>query len=148
MKFVIIGAIVVILIAFFVLVWKASRNWRWYQIVPVCITMVLAVLFLIPTAGVLKSRAAWHKKKEELEVKAVQVKIENRVLKYGDATSGEGVTALSRRLAKLGIEAGRSWRNLRMSDGDSKAITLNVVAKEDAAAEAPAEAKRPCPGYR
>jgi hypothetical protein len=130
MKFVIIGVLVIVLIAFFVLVWKAAQNWRWYQIVPVCITMILAMLFLVPVAGVLKSRSAWHKKKEELEVRAIQLAAENRVLKFGDATTGPGLNELSRQLAKLGIEAGRSWRGLRMGDGNSNAVTLRKVVDE------------------
>ena len=47
------GLLGVILIGFFVVVWKASPNWRWYNIVAVCITMILSVLFIFPTAGVL-----------------------------------------------------------------------------------------------
>ncbi|KAA1258751.1 hypothetical protein LF1_12740 [Rubripirellula obstinata] len=145
MKFVIIGVFVVILIAFFYLVWKAAQNWRWYQIVPVCILMILAMLFTVPTAGVLKSRASWHKKKEELELQAAQLKSENRVLKYGDATSGKGLTDLSRQVAKLGIEAGRSWRGLRMTNGDSQSVILNVVPDEAVIPVAPVEGEEPLP---
>ena len=61
------GLLGVILIGFFVVVWKASPNWRWYNIVAVCITMILSVLFIFPTAGVLKSRSSWHQLKEKLE---------------------------------------------------------------------------------
>ncbi len=66
MKFALLGLLVVLLIGFFVVVWKAAREWRWYNIVAVCITLLLAVLFLFPTAGVLRSRAAWHQVKERL----------------------------------------------------------------------------------
>lgn len=130
MKFVIIGVMVIVLIAFFVLVWKAAQHWRWYQIVPVCITMILAMLFLVPTAGVLKSRSEWHKKKEELEVRATRLAAETRELKFGDPTIGPGLNELSRQLAKLGIEAGRSWRGLRMTDGNTRSLTLTKVADE------------------
>ena len=124
MKFVIIGVLVVFLIAFFVLVWKAARHWRWFQILPVCVTMILAIVFLIPTAGVLKSRSAWHQVKEKLELQAAQVKTENNQLRHGDSASGEGLGELSTRLAKLGIEAGRSWRGLRFAGGNSQSLTL------------------------
>ena len=66
MKFAILGLLVVLLIGFFVVVWKAAKDWRWYNIVAVCITMLLAMALLFPTAGVLKSRAAWHQIKEKL----------------------------------------------------------------------------------
>jgi hypothetical protein len=145
MKFVIIGVFVIILIAFFVLVWKAAQNWRWYQIVPVCITMILATLFLIPTAGVLKSRSQWHKKKEELELSAAKVKAENHALKFGDATSGEGLNQMTQRLAKLGIEAGRRWRGLRMAPGNSQSISLSRIVDEAVIPEAPAEGEEPAP---
>jgi len=94
MHFVLLGLLVLLLIGFFVVVWKASPEWRWFHIVAVCITMILAVLFLFPTAGVLKSRAEWHKLKEDLEQRAAQVESEYKIIKYGDPTdaaAGEGV---------------------------------------------------------
>ena len=127
MKFAIIGLLVVLLIGFFVVVWKAAKDWRWYNIVAVCITMLLAVAFLFPTAGVLRSRSAWHQVKERLEVQAAQVKSEYRTIKYGDPSNpeaGEGVVALDQKLSKLGIEAGRRWRNLQMRNVANNQITL------------------------
>ncbi len=109
MKFAILGLLVVLLIGFFVVVWKAAKDWRWFNIVAVCITMLLAIALLFPTAGVLKSRAAWHQIKEQLEVKAAQIKAEYRIIKYGDPENpeaGEGIVALNQKLSKLGIEAG------------------------------------------
>ena len=127
MKFVILGLLVVLLIGFCVMVWKAASGWRWYQIVPVCITMLLALLFLFPTAGVLKSRAAWHQVREKLEARAAQVENEHRLISRGDptdASAGEGVRRLSQQLSKLGIEAGRRWRNLQMKNVVDNQITL------------------------
>lgn len=127
MKFVILGLLVVLLIGFCILVWKAASNWRWYQIVPVVITMFLGVAFLFPTAGVLKSRAAWHQVREKLEVQAERVVAEQRLLKYGDPTdpsAGEGLMVTSQKLSKLGIEAGRRWRNLRLMNAENNQFTL------------------------
>ncbi len=156
MKFAILGLLVVLLIGFFVVVWKAATNWRWYNIVAACITMLLAVAFLFPTAGVLESRRAWHKVKEELEVRAAAVAVEHRLIKYGDPANpeaGEGVVLLDIKLSKLGIEAGRRWRNLQLQNVANNTITLispqNVaepvagvptepVAEGDEAAAAPA----------
>ena len=132
MKFAILGLLVVLVIAFFVVVWKAAKDWRWFNIVAVCFTMLLAIAFLFPTAGVLKSRSAWHKIKEELEVKAVEVEIENRLIKYGDPANpeaGEGVVVLDQKLSKLGIEAGRRWRNLQMQNVANNNITLQGTAQ-------------------
>ncbi|MDA8745566.1 hypothetical protein N9N28_13115 [Rubripirellula amarantea] len=136
MKFVIIGVLLLFLIGFGVLIWKASKNWRWYQIVPVVITMLLAIALLFPTAGVLKSRAAWHKVKEKLEVQAAQVESEYQSLKYGDASGTEGVTSLATKLSKIGLEAGRSWRNLRLQGGTSQSL---ILVNPQAPAVAPAE---------
>ncbi|MGB7325052.1 MAG: hypothetical protein WBD31_09280 [Rubripirellula sp.] len=137
MKFVILGLLVVLLIGFFVMVWKAASGWRWFQIVPVCVTMLLAVLFLFPTAGVLKSRAAWHQVHEKLEKQAALVEAEHRLISRGDPTdpsAGEGVRRLSQRLSKLGIEAGRRWRNLQMKNVADNQITL-VQPRPDTAVE-------------
>ncbi|QDT03001.1 hypothetical protein K227x_13800 [Rubripirellula lacrimiformis] len=138
MKFVILGLLLILLIGFFVMVWKAAINWRWYQIVPVCITMLLGVLFLFPTAGVLKSRSEWHKVREKLSKQAAQVHSENRLIKYGDPTdpsAGEGVVALSQRLSKLSIEAGRRWRNLQMQPVNGNEVRLIQPASPNQAVD-------------
>lgn len=132
MKFVILAVLLVIFIAFVVMVVKAAKNWRWYHITSAVITMLLAILFLMPTAGVLRSRQAWHKKKEELEEQVQDVEDENRVLKYGDSTDSsapEGLTSLSLKLSKLGNEAGRRWNSLAMVSADPTGqITLRAPA--------------------
>lgn len=131
MKFVILALLIVLVIGFFVVIWKASQNWRWYNIVAASITMLLAVTLLFPTAGVLQSRAAWHQIKEKLELRADAAESQQQLIKFGDPTnpaSGEGIVTLSQKLAKLGIEAGRRWRNLRMQAADPKSITLSQTA--------------------
>lgn len=152
MKFVILGLLVVLVIGFFVLVWKAAKNWRWYQITPVSITMLLAILFLFPTAGVLKSRSEWHKVKEKLEKQATEVVAEQRLLEYGDPTNpaaGPGVSQLTQQLSRLGIEAGRRWRNLQLQNAGNNQVILgrpavdpNVAGIPDAD---PGEGEDPAP---
>ena len=118
------------LVSFFVVVWKAARDWRWYNLVAVCITMLLCVIFVFPTAGVLKSRAAWHQTREKLEVRAASVEAEQQALKYGDPndpSAGEGLVSLDQKLSKLGIEAGRRWRNLQLQNAGNNNGTLNIV---------------------
>lgn len=158
MKFAVLGLLVVLLIGFFVVVWKAAREWRWFNIVAVCVTMLLAVLFLFPTAGVLKSRAAWHDLKEKLEKQAAEAKAEQRLIKYGDPNDAEfatGVVDLGRDLSKIGIEAGRRWRGLRFQGVANNQITLvapqaadptAVEGIPDAAAGDPAAAAAAQPG--
>jgi len=127
MKFAILGLLIVLLIGFFVVVWKAAKEWRWYDIVAVCFTMLLAMALMFPTAGVLKSRAAWHQLKEKLEVQAAQVNAEYRIIKYGDPENpeaGEGIVVLNQKLSKLGIEAGRRWRNLRLQSANQKIVLV------------------------
>lgn len=155
MNFVIIGGLVVLFFAFSFVVWKAAKDWRWYNIVAVLITMLLAMVFIFPTAGALKSRAAWHKVKENLEVRADKALKEQKNLKYGDAhdpTAGPGVLDLAQQLSKVGIEAGRRWRGLRMANNNVQSIQLNkvqqapppgVVAAADPDAAAPAAAAGP-----
>ena len=53
MKFVILAVLLAILIAFIVMVVKSAKNWRWYHITSAVITMLLALVFLFPTARVL-----------------------------------------------------------------------------------------------
>ena len=135
MKFVVLGLLVLFVIGFFVVVWKAAQNWRWYNIVAAIFTMLLAVAFLFPTAGVLKSRSAWHQVKEKLDKQFVQVSTEQHRLKYGDTTnpeSGQGIVPLNRMLSKLGMEAGRRWRNIRFQNVANQSITLTFVAPVEA----------------
>ncbi len=138
MKFAILGLLVVLVIAFFVLVWKAAKDWRWYQIVPTIFTMLLAVVLIFPTAGVLGSRSAWHKKKEELEERVARIKVEHKVLKYGDPSdvNSEGITQLTQRLSEIALEAGRRWRDMRMTNINGNNITL--VQQQQPAAQDPA----------
>ncbi|MEM6690362.1 MAG: hypothetical protein AAF664_13100 [Planctomycetota bacterium] len=125
MNFAILGILVVALFAFGFFVFKAATNWRWYQILPLVITMILVMTIMFPTAGVLKSRQAWHKIKNDLEKQANQVDREYRELKYGDGTT-IGVDALATQVSGLTLEAGRAWRNLQNAGGTPKSITLSA----------------------
>jgi hypothetical protein len=134
MKFAILGVLLLIFIGFAVAVWKAAQSWRWYHITAAVITMLLAIAFIFPTAVVLKSRSNWHEVKERLEQQAESVQAENTLIKYGDqsdATAGEGLLELTQRLAKLGREAGRRWRGLRMQNATAQAISLRVPQNVD-----------------
>lgn len=135
MKFAILGVLVVLLIGFFVVVWKAARDWRWYQIVAVIFIMLLSVTLIFPTARVLKSRAAWHELKEDLEDDAAQISEEQQILKYGEPTdeNAEGIVQLTQRLSDLGVEAGRRWRELRVRDMAGGSIILDRAPDENVA---------------
>ncbi len=127
MQFAILGFLIVLVIGYFVVVWKAAPYWRWYQLVAVSITMLLAVIFLFPTAGALRSRSAWHEVKEELEDRLEQERERNDELKYGDPADpnvGQGARLLSQQLSEMGIEAGRRWRHLRLRDASDEGIIL------------------------
>lgn len=149
MNIAIIGGLFVLFIVFLVLIWKAAKDWRWYNLVATVITMILAITFLFPTANALKSRAAWHKIKESNEARAETVVADTRALKYGsnDPAAGPGVLELSRQLSKLGIEAGRRWRGLQMANtNDVKTIQLRQPPAQAAAAPGvPAGAAAPAP---
>ncbi|MFG0262938.1 MAG: hypothetical protein ACF788_11155 [Novipirellula sp. JB048] len=140
MQYAILGLLIVVVIGFLVLVWKASPEWRWYHISTVIAIMLLAVIFIFPTAGALKSRAAWHKVKEELEVRAEKAKAEQQTLKFGSPTdpeAGEGWVAMMHDLSVIAIETGRVWRSLELKNGDLNGI---VLARGDDVAGIPLDA--------
>lgn len=127
MKFAILALLIIAVIGFFVIVWKAAKDWRWYQIVAAIFTMLLAVTFMFPVAGVLRSRSAWNKVYEELTLRLADSKAKQKTILNGDPsdpTAGEGVTVLNLKLSKLAIEAGRRWRNLQLQGVNNNAITL------------------------
>ena len=135
MHFVVLGLLVVFVIGFFVVLWKAAPNWRWYHITAAVFLMLLTVAFLFPTAGVLKSRQAWHQVKEKLDDQFRQVSTEHQRLLYGDpndAEAGQGVTELNHQLSKLSMEAGRRWRSMQQQSVDGETITLAPAPPEAA----------------
>ena len=114
-----------LLVGFAVVLWKAASNWRWFNIVAVVLTMLLAIAFLFPTAAVLKSRSAWHKILESSEKRLAEVNAETKEIKFGKAVGTNssrsgGLVEIQNELSILGIEAGRRWRNLQY-----KGDTLN-----------------------
>ena len=146
MKFVILGVLIVVLIGFLVVVWKARGEWRWYHLLSVVLVMFLTCAFIFPVAGVAKSRQAWHQVKEKLESRAEKAVNDQKELKYGSAEDVGGVLALSQELAKISVEAGRVWRGLQMQTNTVNTVTLikpqddTVVPPELAAGEEGAEA--------
>lgn len=142
MKFIILGLLLIIFIAFCVMVWKAAQNWRWYHMVAAVITMILALVFLFPTAMSLKSRQAWHDLKEKLETQLEGVQEEHRLIMYGDPSdpsAPEGLADLNVKMSKIGIEAGRRWRNLDLQNADANSISLSKPAPPpEIGGEAPA----------
>lgn len=126
------------LIAFFViavflagyLLWKSADSWRWFHITASAITLILAIAVLFPTAVVLRSRSAWHKVKEDLEVRVARIEAEQKTLKFGDPldpAAGQGVLDLQSQLKRYALEAGRRWPNLTMQANAGGSITLAKV---------------------
>ncbi|TWT96495.1 hypothetical protein [Neorhodopirellula pilleata] len=154
MQYALLAFLIVLVLAQAFLLWKAKDSWRWYPMVAIITTTILAVVFLFPLAGALKSRAAWHQIKEELEERLVKVEAEQAELRYGDPNSPlaeDGVLPMAQRLAKLGTEAGRRWRGLRLTNqnfGGQTSIVLSAPVDanqveglpEDAPADAQAAA--------
>lgn len=134
MQYALLAFLIALVFAQGFLLWKAKDSWRWYPMVAIITTTILGVLFLFPLAGALKSRSAWHEVKEDLEERLVQVKAEQAELRYGDPNSPlaeDGVLPMAQRLAKLGTEAGRRWRGLRLTNqnfGGQPSIVLTAPA--------------------
>lgn len=157
MQYALLAFLIVLVLVQAFLLWKAKDSWRWYPMVAIITTSILGVVFLFPLAGALKSRAAWHKIKEELEDQLVKVEAEQAELRYGDPNSPlaeGGLLPMAQRLAKLGTEAGRRWRGLRLTNqnfGAQPSIVLTAPADanqvegvpDEADADAQAAADRP-----
>lgn len=146
MSYALLGLLIVLVLAQAFLMWKAAPTWRWYEMVAVIMTTILAVVFVFPVAGALKSRSEWYKKKEELDVRFEKARFENRELRNGDRNnplSDEGVMAMSQDLAAVGLEAGRRWRGLRLSnssfEGEAAIVLNRQLAEPVPGEEAPAE---------
>jgi hypothetical protein len=143
MKFVILVFLLALFIAFVVVVVKSAKNTRWYQITSAVMTMLLAIIFLFPTAGVLKSRQAWNEVAEKLENDLRRVEEDHeRILRGdpGDPTAPEGLESLSAKLSKMSTEAGRRWPGLTMVGGGNGAITLQLPAQPAVPGQEPAAA--------
>ncbi len=129
MHFVLLAFLILVVIGFFVVLWFAAKNWRWYNIVGALMTMVLAVTFLFPTALALKSRSAWHNLHERLTRRVAEMEEEQHKLKYGDESDpsyGVGVVALTQQMDSIGIETGRRWRGMQLQGAANGSITLNA----------------------
>ncbi len=145
MKFALLALLIVAVIGFFVIVWKAAKDWRWYQIVAAIFTMIFAVGFMFPVAGVLKSRAAWHQVYEELAARHEKSQSDQKLIKNGDPddpAGGVGVIELGMQLTKLGSEAGRRWRNLQLQNVAGDNVTL-IQAANPIATDIPVDGGEP-----
>ncbi len=149
MSYALLAFLIIMVLAFGFFMWKSRDTWQWYHLTVASLTMLLAILFLFPTAGTLKSRSAWHKVKEDLEVQLSRLQEEQKSLKYGDAVSGEGALDLQQAMHRFSLEAGRRWQNLRAAAGASAtSVTLvraapqtelpDGMVTEQPAADAPA----------
>lgn len=78
MSIALIVIFVVAVIAQGVLLWKGRGGWRWFHITSQVLTLMLAIAILFPTAGVLSSRNAWNKVKEELDARLAKAEAEQK----------------------------------------------------------------------
>ncbi len=148
MSYALLGLLIVLVLVQAFLLWKSATAWRWYEMVAVMLTTILAVVFVFPVAGSLKSRAAWYKKKEELDARLAKAELLHKELRDGDVNnplSELGVLPMSQKLASLGLEAGRRWRGLRLTnssfDGQAS-IVLTRPPREVPPGEEPIEEKK------
>lgn len=139
MSYALLAFLVILVLAFGFFAWKCRETWRWYHITCGAISLLLGILFLFPTAVVLKSRSAWHKAKEDLEARLVTLEADQQRLKLGDSPTGDdgtGAYSLKEQLNLAGLESGRFWPHLRAQSATSQgAITLVRAAPPAATAE-------------
>lgn len=135
MSYALLAVLILLVLAFGFFMWKSRDLLRWYTVTASTLSLLLAIVLLLPTAATLKSRAAWHKVKEDMEAQLVRLRSEQESLKNGDPAVGGGMLNLKEDLNRYSLEAGRRWQNLRAVAGASAtAITLEKVAP---AAEVP-----------
>lgn len=129
MSYALLAVLLLLVLAFGFFMWKSRDLLRWYTVTASTLSLLLAIVLLLPTAATLKSRAAWHKVKEDLEAQLVRLRSDQESLKNGDPAVGGGVLNLQQNLHRYSLEAGRRWQNLRAVAGASPtAITLEKVA--------------------
>ncbi|MFG0287925.1 MAG: hypothetical protein ACF8CQ_07120 [Rhodopirellula sp. JB044] len=132
MQYALLGLLVILVLVQAFLLWKARTEWRWYEITAIIVTTILAVIFVFPVAGALKSRSEWHKVKENLEARLAKAKAEQKELRDGDRNnplSDQGALPLAQKLAAIGIEAGRRWRGLRFNNANFNGQPTIVLSK-------------------
>lgn len=144
MNIVLIALLVLYVIAFLVLLWKSAAIWRWYQLLMAAVVMILAITFLAPLSGVLKTRAAWNKMFQTVESQLETEKATFRRLNEEE----RGVNQLQLELQNLSLESGRVWRHLQMQNVTPQGITLaripqQVPGLDPALAADPAAAAQP-----
>ncbi len=135
MYFALIALITIVIFLAGFLLWKSRDSWRWFHITGSAITLLLAIILLFPTAGVLKSRQAWSKVKEDLDARLKRIEDEQEKLKFGDPNdpaASIGVLELQTDLQRYTLEAGRRWPGLRMQNNANGNITLISVAPQAA----------------
>ncbi|EMI52180.1 coiled-coil domain-containing protein [Rhodopirellula sallentina] len=132
MQYALLGLLVILVLVQAFLLWKARTEWRWYEITAIIVTTILAVVFVFPVAGALKSRSEWHKVKENLDARLAKAKAEQKELRDGDRNnplSDQGALPLAQKLAAIGIEAGRRWRGLRFNNANFNGQPTIVLSK-------------------
>ncbi len=131
MSIALIVIFVIAVIAQGVLLWKGRSGWRWFHVTSQVLTLLMAIALLFPTAGVLTSRNAWNKVKEELDARLAKAEADQYLIKFGDPAdpaAGEGIVVMENRLQRLSLEAGRRWPNLRMQNVAAGVVTLATPA--------------------
>ncbi len=113
MSIALIVIFVIAVIAQGVLLWKGRSGWRWFHVTSQVLTLLMAIALLFPTAGVLTSRNAWNKVKEELDARLAKAEADQYLIKFGDPAdpaAGEGIVVMENRLQRLSLEAGVAGR--------------------------------------
>lgn len=132
MQYALLGFLIILVLVQAFLLWKSHQQWRWFEITAIIVTTILAVIFVFPVAGALKSRAAWHQIKEELDQRLEDAEYKQVELRYGDPNnplSDDGVLPLAQKLSAIGIEAGRHWRGLRYNGSSFEGQTSIVLSQ-------------------
>jgi hypothetical protein len=128
MSYALLAVFILLVLAYCFLMWKSRDLLRWYAITAGIVSLILAIVFLLPTAAVLKSRSSWHKVKEDLEAQLARLQSEQESLKNGDPATGGGADQLQENFNRFALEAGRRWDGLRMQANNPAGITLERVA--------------------
>jgi hypothetical protein len=133
MPYLVLAVLVLLVIGVMAVAIMARREWKWFHITSAISLMILCVIFLFPTAGALKSRAAWNMTYRDQEKLVSELTREVRMFEAGnplDPANVDGVMALNQRLAKASLDSGRRWRNLRKTNVANNQVTLQIIRDE------------------
>lgn len=132
---IVIIILAVLVLAFAIIAFLLSKNWRWHQVTLMVFVFLTAIGSMLLSAAVLKTQTEWRKAHAKLTDELAQNDERLAQLREGDILrddADESVPRLQGELIRYILDRGRVWRNVQPNVGDG-VIDLNMVAWGDQA---------------